>query len=487
MHSQELAAMRIQSFWRRYISQCRRFQNNSDLREFIEACIQNPPNQRPGLEVSEPTCVEEHLSCPVCHCLLFRPVVTICSHRFCKSCLSGWQEVEVRNGREDWHVLRCPMCRRDLGAAEASAVNCELENEIIQRYGVAAYQARRKSVVAGNVERALDRASNGRDPSASEMTAEEQALQQARARSWEDAGWLAAQNAVLWGTVFGGPLGMVVGGVVGGLGMAGARAHSDVQHWTAQQATRFALIEDELEQDEDGTIRVLNMSLSSVHVHLEGLERTARPIDASSSVRFVSVEIRPSCTGIVGDKSEYADKDIIAFRIAVTLTGGLLEVPVLVKPVVLGQGFILCGTDQCVQPLGRLSIQQGPNSPVHVRNAGDMVLKLVFCKCDAAVSWFSFATVSLAPGEARDVIPEKVAASARSQVSLWANDEVSEVSEFKTWIYAVNEENGDEHEVTVVEMRRGQGYSLKGCEAPPTWQFMRSWGTSFRGMQRSDE
>lgn len=69
--------------------------------------------------------------CPICHLLLYRPVVTHCNHTMCESCMAHWADVSVTSQMKIVDVdeepnefnpvsgveAKCPMCRTATSAS----------------------------------------------------------------------------------------------------------------------------------------------------------------------------------------------------------------------------------------------------------------------------------------------------------------------------------------------------------------------------------
>ncbi|XP_054979883.1 E3 ubiquitin-protein ligase TRIM13 isoform X2 [Sorex araneus] len=79
--------------------------------------------------------LEEDLTCPICCSLFDDPRVLPCSHNFCKKCLEGILEGNVRNSL--WRVspFKCPTCRKETSATGVNSlqVNYSLKG-IVEKY-----------------------------------------------------------------------------------------------------------------------------------------------------------------------------------------------------------------------------------------------------------------------------------------------------------------------------------------------------------------
>ena len=94
------------------------------------------------------------------------------------------------------------------------------------------------------------------------------------------------------------------------------------------------------------------------------------------------------------------------------------------------------------------------------KNDGDKPLKVAVCRLDATVNWFPEAELLLAAGTEEDL------------------PIMDEGTEFKVWVWVVDQDAGTEHEIAVVQLQRGRIYSLKDRDPLPDWQFMRFWGVN---------
>lgn len=83
--------------------------------------------------------------CPICHLLLYKPVVTSCNHTACSSCMAHWAEVSITEqfiavsfGVEDdtsdnelnQVEVKCPMCR----TLTTTSADDEKERELRERH-----------------------------------------------------------------------------------------------------------------------------------------------------------------------------------------------------------------------------------------------------------------------------------------------------------------------------------------------------------------
>ncbi|XP_073899536.1 E3 ubiquitin-protein ligase TRIM13 isoform X1 [Castor canadensis] len=79
--------------------------------------------------------LEEDLTCPICCSLFDDPRVLPCSHNFCKKCLEGLLEGNVRNSLWRPSPFKCPTCRKETSAAGVNSlqVNYSLKG-IVEKY-----------------------------------------------------------------------------------------------------------------------------------------------------------------------------------------------------------------------------------------------------------------------------------------------------------------------------------------------------------------
>nr|XP_004659933.2 E3 ubiquitin-protein ligase TRIM13 [Jaculus jaculus]XP_045010128.1 E3 ubiquitin-protein ligase TRIM13 [Jaculus jaculus] len=79
--------------------------------------------------------LEEDLTCPICCSLFDDPRVLPCSHNFCKKCLEGLLEGNVRNSLWRPSPFKCPTCRKETSATGVTSlqVNYSLKG-IVEKY-----------------------------------------------------------------------------------------------------------------------------------------------------------------------------------------------------------------------------------------------------------------------------------------------------------------------------------------------------------------
>ncbi|XP_051016624.1 E3 ubiquitin-protein ligase TRIM13 [Acomys russatus] len=79
--------------------------------------------------------LEEDLTCPICCSLFDDPRVLPCSHNFCKKCLEGLLEGNVRNSVWRPSPFKCPTCRKETSATGVHSlqVNYSLKG-IVEKY-----------------------------------------------------------------------------------------------------------------------------------------------------------------------------------------------------------------------------------------------------------------------------------------------------------------------------------------------------------------
>ncbi|XP_016048905.1 E3 ubiquitin-protein ligase TRIM13 [Erinaceus europaeus] len=79
--------------------------------------------------------LEEDLTCPICCSLFDDPRVLPCSHNFCKKCLEGILEGNVRNSLWRSSPFKCPTCRKETSTTGVNSlqVNYSLKG-IVEKY-----------------------------------------------------------------------------------------------------------------------------------------------------------------------------------------------------------------------------------------------------------------------------------------------------------------------------------------------------------------
>lgn len=79
--------------------------------------------------------LEEDLTCPICCSLFDDPRVLPCSHNFCKKCLEGLLEGNVRSSLWRPSPFKCPTCRKETSATGVNSlqVNYSLKG-IVEKY-----------------------------------------------------------------------------------------------------------------------------------------------------------------------------------------------------------------------------------------------------------------------------------------------------------------------------------------------------------------
>ncbi|KYO34372.1 E3 ubiquitin-protein ligase TRIM13 [Alligator mississippiensis] len=79
--------------------------------------------------------LEEDLTCPICCSLFDDPRVLPCSHNFCKKCLEGILEGNVRNVLWRPSLFKCPTCRKETPVTGVNSlqVNYSLKG-IVEKY-----------------------------------------------------------------------------------------------------------------------------------------------------------------------------------------------------------------------------------------------------------------------------------------------------------------------------------------------------------------
>ncbi|XP_034354006.1 E3 ubiquitin-protein ligase TRIM13 [Arvicanthis niloticus] len=79
--------------------------------------------------------LEEDLTCPICCSLFDDPRVLPCSHNFCRKCLEGLLEGNVRNSLWRPSPFKCPTCRKETSATGVNSlqVNYSLKG-IVEKY-----------------------------------------------------------------------------------------------------------------------------------------------------------------------------------------------------------------------------------------------------------------------------------------------------------------------------------------------------------------
>ncbi|KAF9639442.1 putative yeats family protein [Lasiodiplodia theobromae] len=123
------------------------------------------PIQQTAAETEPPTIDDDDL-CPICHLLLYQPVLTTCNHALCRSCMSRWADISTTSGQMTIVPLsdavpppepdaattdpllladeaRCPMCR-----TPTRAVRDARREEVLR--------ARAMTVFVGNTHELLE-------------------------------------------------------------------------------------------------------------------------------------------------------------------------------------------------------------------------------------------------------------------------------------------------------------------------------------------
>lgn len=68
--------------------------------ETIVSCNDSPPKKKTGeihketlrTKSLEPSCAQEQYECAICLSWMKDPVLTLCGHRFCSTCLDEWRK-----------------------------------------------------------------------------------------------------------------------------------------------------------------------------------------------------------------------------------------------------------------------------------------------------------------------------------------------------------------------------------------------------------
>lgn len=101
---------------------------SSEAKENIQSPMQDNVHANSRNE-TEQIDADDH--CPICHLLLYRPVVTQCNHAMCESCMAHWADVSVTSqmkivdvdeepsefNRVSGVEAKCPMCRTATSAS----------------------------------------------------------------------------------------------------------------------------------------------------------------------------------------------------------------------------------------------------------------------------------------------------------------------------------------------------------------------------------
>lgn len=100
-------------------------------------------------ENHQPEEVDEDDICPICHLLFYEPVVTICKHVLCKSCMMHWIDASVTSqmtilsldddtNADSGKILsaKCPMCRTPTTAALNTKLHRSLRSKYPRLYSV---------------------------------------------------------------------------------------------------------------------------------------------------------------------------------------------------------------------------------------------------------------------------------------------------------------------------------------------------------------
>ena len=104
---------------------------------------------------SEMENIDHDYLCPICNLLLYNPVVTSCSHKFCESCLAQWADVSeitqmtavdlderpsIETARSTDIQMRCPMCRTRSSATPDPSTQRTLRHRYPQLYQARAHE-----------------------------------------------------------------------------------------------------------------------------------------------------------------------------------------------------------------------------------------------------------------------------------------------------------------------------------------------------------
>lgn len=379
--------------------------------------------------------------------MLFRPVRTTCGHVFCKYCLLTWVETNYNNSRysldDDDDVgwkWECPLCRTNIDNS-LGGIDQRLEDQLIAKYGSSAYNDRHHDIVKEKVERLVVRRVEERVEDARYR------LLQAEIDAVETPVMLPAGLMV----------GLVVSGPIGALGSALALGGHYCFRWGRQELDRirgeerfrFGVLEDDAPIHLPEAVKVTNMSMTSVRVHLKAIqEERALKLIATANVE-------PQREAIIPIEVDAEDAES-AVLMEVVRPIALIEKELATMVVRAGRSYLFCCTDASVRLLGAMQPAEYrlPNAegdcrdvaPVRVVNQDSKSVRLCFYSQSDGICWFPCAEVSLKPGDYEDVHPQL------------------EADIFKVVIWIEGEE-GREEELQSVEMHRAQAYAVKDARA----------------------
>ncbi|RMY56397.1 hypothetical protein D0865_03671 [Hortaea werneckii] len=114
---------------------------SSEAEENIQSPMQDDVHANNRDETEQ---IDADDQCPICHLLLYRPVVTQCNHAMCESCMAHWADVSVTSQMKIVDVdeepsefnpvsgveAKCPMCR----TATSASLNEARSEQLRVRY-----------------------------------------------------------------------------------------------------------------------------------------------------------------------------------------------------------------------------------------------------------------------------------------------------------------------------------------------------------------
>ncbi|KAK0642422.1 hypothetical protein DIS24_g9070, partial [Lasiodiplodia hormozganensis] len=118
---------------------------------------------------TEPPTIDDDDLCPICHLLLYQPVLTTCNHALCRSCMSRWADISTTSGQMTIVPLsdavpppepdaaadvladeaRCPMCRTPTRAVRDARREEVLRARYPRRWGEREREERGEGVAGG--------------------------------------------------------------------------------------------------------------------------------------------------------------------------------------------------------------------------------------------------------------------------------------------------------------------------------------------------
>jgi len=333
----------------------------------------------------------EEFMCPICHGLLFRPILAACSHRFCRFCLTLWSEKCTANGQN----RVCPMCRDAIDCTETLPLDDALEKRILAEVGMEKYKSRHRDLVLEKVERLMVDLDVEH-----KMEVEE---------SYFDTLQFGARVGIV-GTAFAGPL-----GAVAALGAVGAyAAYLQLLRLKREGRRKYGIIEDDatLSDLPKGCIRVSNLTLTLVHIELYNQENMLYPLVSHPiSPREVFTFCAYLFTDIIGNR-------VTEFALRV-VSPGLLGKELATMSAAIDHGYLFCCTDACVEEVSRFDVNEHVRKKVvEITNDSSMTVR---CSFYTTSTYFSDDDITLEPGATYMILLTGGFSSSTVQISV-AND-----------------------------------------------------------------